>query len=250
MTQPTRFRAFLPALTQDEVAAEVRERYGDREISDGAARAIASWWKNKGLESVLDDEAHPGRRAVLYPGFTNLAASLPVTVEEIHRDITSVYPDVTVQFEKNCLDMLGTWAMYKRDETEAFRASLTPQAMAETRQCAVEELAALLERVAEELITDITTVPMRINTREQLIQLRDALGVRLDWHEPDEQGVSVCIEGREFDNACGAELPGDPSFDREHGPIEMQAYVYQNDDLVAVVNLADLFAFATQEDHK
>lgn len=114
---------FTPMLTQFEVYAEVRERYGVKEISDGAARTIASWWQ-----------------APCNPGFTKLASGMRVTVDEISRDIASEYPDVLGLLDEQCLDMLGTWAIHKARATEEFRDSLTPKAQAETRKRAVEEI--------------------------------------------------------------------------------------------------------------
>lgn len=42
----------------------------------------------------------------------------------------------------------------------------------------------------------------RINSKEKLIELAKALGVRHDWHEPDEQSLTtVELRGNNFDNA-------------------------------------------------
>ena len=40
-----------------------------------------------------------------------------------------------------------------------------------------------------------------INTREEMKELQKELGVRHDWHEPDESGVEIIFVGRKFDNA-------------------------------------------------
>lgn len=40
-----------------------------------------------------------------------------------------------------------------------------------------------------------------IHTRQQLIDLARELGVRADWHEPDEQGLTARVDGLKFDNA-------------------------------------------------
>jgi hypothetical protein len=40
-----------------------------------------------------------------------------------------------------------------------------------------------------------------IHTREQLRELARDLGVRSNWHEPDEQGLTARLDGMSFDNA-------------------------------------------------
>jgi len=69
-----------------------------------------------------------------------------------------------------------------------------------------------------------------IMTKKQLQQLAKDLDVRADWHEPDEQDVSVEIFGERFDNAGVAD--------------EISVYIIRNEKLIARVNLATLFAFA------
>lgn len=83
----------------------------------------------------------------------------------------------------------------------------------------------------------------RIQTRAELVALAEELGVRPDWHEPDNQGVDIVVLGDDFDNAMPAgEL---------YGPEHMEYCVVirrEVDDVrrdVAVVNLATLFAWAT-----
>jgi hypothetical protein len=41
----------------------------------------------------------------------------------------------------------------------------------------------------------------RINTRAELKALAAELGVRPDWHEPDERGVNALVSGHMLDNA-------------------------------------------------
>lgn len=80
----------------------------------------------------------------------------------------------------------------------------------------------------------------RITSRDQLIQLADELGVRPDWHEPDEQGVTTTMHGVSFDNAgfWGPECLG-------KSYCEQYITLYAAGEPVAYVNLATLFAFAT-----
>lgn len=40
-----------------------------------------------------------------------------------------------------------------------------------------------------------------ITTRQQLVDLAQRLGMRDDWHEPDEQGVTARVDGLAFGNS-------------------------------------------------
>jgi hypothetical protein len=83
----------------------------------------------------------------------------------------------------------------------------------------------------------------KITTRAQLQDLAVRLGVRGDWHEPDEQGLTVKVKGKSFDNAGfwpqgeGRDLP--PSI------VEHHVIIRQNGEDIAAVNLATLFAWAS-----
>jgi len=94
-----------------------------------------------------------------------------------------------------------------------------------------------------------------IEPKEGLASLRDSLGLRKDWHEPDESEVSVSLvnpsyrwdlktktespmELREipvsqFDNACG-------------GKYEAHLLIRKEGKAVARINLADLLALACE----
>jgi hypothetical protein len=74
-----------------------------------------------------------------------------------------------------------------------------------------------------------------IFTRKELIALKKDLGVRADWHEPGEQGVTVVPKGTVFDNAG-------------FSPPERSVILKQYGKPVAEVNLAILFAWATGYD--
>ena len=104
----------------------------------------------------------------------------------------------------------------------------------------------------------------RINTKDELKELAESLGVRNDWHEPDEQGVRAITFGQSFDNAghWGIKHLADRETDarmRLWNPknttdggviedtqrfVEMFVVLYKNDIAVAEINLATLFAFA------
>jgi hypothetical protein len=103
-----------------------------------------------------------------------------------------------------------------------------------------------------------------IQTRQQLVELAKTLGVRADWHEPDEQGITADVEGGTFDNAGfwpTATVMGwvtasavTRSVLRTMRGVEQHVVLYKrvgpDDDAfaesepVAVVNLATLFAWA------
>jgi len=85
---------------------------------------------------------------------------------------------------------------------------------------------------------------IRINTRGELLKLKEELGVRADWHEPDEQEVAAKVFGHGFDNA-GFWGPGvDPYLPYA----EQHVVIYHSGVAVAAVNLATLFAWATGYD--
>lgn len=93
--------------------------------------------------------------------------------------------------------------------------------------------------------------PAPITSRAQLVELAGQLGVRPDWHEPDEQGLTAVVAGTTFDNAMP---PGGWYGTPPHA--ELHVTLFQESDVdgtpqpVAVVNLAILFAWATGFDHK
>lgn len=79
----------------------------------------------------------------------------------------------------------------------------------------------------------------RIRTQAELIDLARELGVRPDWHEPDEQGLTACTAGTSFDNAGFW-----PTSEADY-TVEQHVILYKNGEAVAAVNLATLFAWAT-----
>lgn len=83
----------------------------------------------------------------------------------------------------------------------------------------------------------------RITTRTDLVELARTLGVRKDWHEPDEQDVNAQVWGSSFDNAGFWPL-GEHTMHPES--LEQHVILWQdgNDEEYAV-NLATLFAWAT-----
>lgn len=82
-------------------------------------------------------------------------------------------------------------------------------------------------------MTDIHPI-YEVVSAGQLRDLAEFLKVRHDWHEPDEQEVTVKVQGSKFDNA-GVEG-------------EREVIIYQAKYPIAKINLATLFAFATRTD--
>lgn len=92
---------------------------------------------------------------------------------------------------------------------------------------------------------------LRISTRAELIALAAKLGVRPDWHEPDEQEVTAQVHGASFDNAgfWGGEdrkfRLASPDLHFSPGSEELWVELRQDGEPVGEVNLATLFAWAT-----
>lgn len=90
----------------------------------------------------------------------------------------------------------------------------------------------------------------QLDTRGDLIALQQELGLRGDWHEPDEQGVTAQVLGFSFDNAMGTDrelVVGHGGVYEAHprdGRNEMLVVLSVDEKPVAVVNLANLFAWA------
>lgn len=83
----------------------------------------------------------------------------------------------------------------------------------------------------------------QIRTRAELLALKEELGVRDDWHEPDEQDVTADVAGVSFDNAGLWPAESRPFAAPE--VIEQHIVLRHNGETVAAVNLATLFAWAT-----
>jgi len=85
----------------------------------------------------------------------------------------------------------------------------------------------------------------RITSRQEFCVLANELGVRDDWHEPDEQEVTVEVRGSNFDNA--GFWPEKHAVKNNDGDVEfMELCVFfkKGEQRVAVVNLAMLCAWA------
>ena len=93
--------------------------------------------------------------------------------------------------------------------------------------------------------------PWQIQTKEELQLLALYLGVRDDWHEPDEQDLTVEIHGTEFDNAgfWGSRevklQEKDNFYSKGYKPmLEIWVTICKGGKPIAEVNMATLLAFA------
>ncbi len=85
----------------------------------------------------------------------------------------------------------------------------------------------------------------RILKREELIELAAELGVRPDWHEPDEQEVYATTQGNNFDNA--GFWPAEYKAGRT---VEKHVIIYKAGQVIAAVNLATLLAWASEKGYE
>lgn len=88
---------------------------------------------------------------------------------------------------------------------------------------------------------------MRITKKSQLEGLALMLGMRADWHEPDEQDVTVEVKGSSFDNA--GFWPEDEAADFSPSTLEYHVIIKHDDTPVATVNLATLFSWAAKKEY-
>jgi hypothetical protein len=84
-----------------------------------------------------------------------------------------------------------------------------------------------------------------IHSKKVLIKLAKQLGVRPDWHEPDEEGVDAKVFGNNFDNAgFWPKGSGAKNFDGKEVVLEKHVVIYKDKKPVAAINLATLLSFA------
>ena len=83
-----------------------------------------------------------------------------------------------------------------------------------------------------------------LHSTDELAALAQRLGLRPDWHEPDEQNVSVRMVGAGFDNAMGPEfLKGRTEQELKDPMFELSVIIEHDGKPVAAVNLATLLAW-------
>lgn len=85
---------------------------------------------------------------------------------------------------------------------------------------------------------------IRIDCLHQLQEVASMLGVRPDWHEPDEQEVSAKFDGHCFDNAGFWPSSEVSKSIAENEGSEMCVILKKAGQPVAMINLATLFAIA------
>jgi hypothetical protein len=88
---------------------------------------------------------------------------------------------------------------------------------------------------------------IRVTERSQLAAFADSTGMRSNWHEPDERGVTAVVHGTELDNAgfWGYEFQIRAEDEPEYAPgHELWVELFRNGEPAAEVNLTDLLAWA------
>jgi hypothetical protein len=92
----------------------------------------------------------------------------------------------------------------------------------------------------------------RITRRDDLVALKNVLGMHPDWHEPDGRDVTARVFGSDFDNAgnWGTAEALQRKAERARGiprsgSLELGVTIYRDGKPVAEVNLATLLAWAT-----
>lgn len=84
--------------------------------------------------------------------------------------------------------------------------------------------------------------------RDDLVEVARELGVRRDWHEPDEQEVTAKVFGTEFDNAGFWGPDRGNAYFRYQDREEMHVVLFKDGTPVAAANLATVLAWATNPD--
>jgi hypothetical protein len=93
---------------------------------------------------------------------------------------------------------------------------------------------------------------IRVLTRGQLAGVADDLGVRSDWHEPEEQAVTARVHGTELDTAgfWGYEFAIRSEDEPRYAPSqELWVELLKDGEPVAEVNLASLLSWAADVRH-
>ena len=87
---------------------------------------------------------------------------------------------------------------------------------------------------------------IHINSQAALRALARELGVRHDWHEPDEQALEAVCFGDDFDNAgfWGRRFREEQPSLRFRLAEEMNVMLVHEGKPIAEINLASLFAMA------
>lgn len=89
--------------------------------------------------------------------------------------------------------------------------------------------------------------PRKIETAEELNELRRQYGIAYDWHEPDEVGVSAIVHGRSLDTA--GFWPRATEEERRAQPTELYLTLQHEGEPIAYVNIAILLRWACEWGH-
>lgn len=95
----------------------------------------------------------------------------------------------------------------------------------------------------------MSSLIVNLNNRSDLQAFAAVNGLRNDWHEPDEQGISARIVGGHLDNAMGA--TAEDALEYNVILTKEIAFDHLDGDTVAVdiavVNLATLLSWASEK---
>lgn len=136
--------------------------------------------------------------------------------------------------------LVGVWEEHSRKEGVDTRGLCSREIVERFNGPASE----VQEKIKDKLYNPGMGMPVRVLERDDLKYFARIARVGPDWHEPDEQDITARLFGDSFDNAGpwaqGQELYY--SIIEEH-----HAVLYYKQYPVIAVNLATLFAWATED---
>jgi hypothetical protein len=109
--------------------------------------------------------------------------------------------------------------------------------------CAPGDHADITTRFCPHCGEQLAIDPVRIENLQTLLHVYSQIGVRPDWHEPDEQKVAARVRGWTLDNAGFWPNDTHQQLARQKAT-ELYVELIKEDKVVAQVNLATLFAIA------
>jgi len=103
------------------------------------------------------------------------------------------------------------------------------------------------------IVTDRNTHEHFVDSQSALIALRDSIGVRPDWHEPDESEVSVSIVSPKYVGNSTYKLTETKAkgFDNAYGDkTEAHIVIYKDGKVAGKLNLCYLLSLACGNDYR